>query len=692
MINPTFTTSSKTSTYQIYCEANSTFSFTFLPSQSNKSVLTILVNSERPLEQEVANPVIKPIENVQLVWRYNVSSCKYESEIISSEKFASFIANGGVVAVRDQRSLLDDIYFDKCRIPSLRYYVSGGLLGGSKWLMPKTPVPEPIKMEDSINMKGVDIHESDEDAEEDDEVDDDEYEDYYGLICERTQLTYLSMSAFPDGLYYVDIQNCFHVNGVQEGYNGPVYQLTETFFTTLTETPNTSYYVTVSRGLGGNKKAKIIARQAKNTIRKIVNTGKKVKKVADFVSAVAGAGKYKVKSNKKRKGKKRIANGNHAFFGKGFYSSGYGVSGSGAYNTLINPEGSPMHIAHRRDETGDVCFSYSEYVMDVYSGGTPFQNIKYSVNPGLSWFSFLSQLAEQFEQYSFEQLIFKYVPTVTNVTATGQLGSVIMAFKYNASDPLFLTKQQMMGYSGAINDVISQPLLLGVECDPRKGAAKELYIRAGSVPSGQDIKTYDLGALYLGTAGVNTTSFPSGTQIGELHVMYTIRLMKPRIFATVGGSVGYDAFVANIGLTTTPFNLFGSSPMKGIGNSIGCSVSKQPPYNIVTFPDNVVGYFDIYFVVYGTGFTGLPNISLFGNLSWVPGQYNGSWTNTMITANSTTSVIKGTLFVQYPLLAGGNYFQFISASMTGTSFTASQLFLSQLNPTIPTNNLALTPA
>lgn len=635
------------------------------------------------------------------IYTYNAVHREYRLSYREWGVLRKSALSGNVIAVNSINSLENDLLFHKCRDPARLYYVCGGLLGGSKRLANQQKENWNIveSLPSSLSHLKIDpnadLNKCEESEEDESSVDDDEFEDFYGLICDRSCLTYTLMSSLPDGLYYIDVQNCFSVNGVQEGYTGPVYQLTELNFYNMMENVNGSYYMTVSRGLGGNKKGTKVLRQAKNTIRKIVNTGKKIKKVADFVHEVAGSGRYKVKSNKKRSGKKKRYGDPKQFLkglnGNGFYSSAYGVSGSGAYNTLINPTGSPMHVAHREDETGDITLEYTEYVMDIYSGGANFTNMKFPVNPGLSWFSFLSQLAEQYEQYYFDKLIFKYVPTVANVTATGQLGSVMMAFKYNASDPVFLTKQQMMGYSGAINDIISNHIFLGVECSRSKGAASSLYIRGGSVPSGQDIKTYDLGALFIGTAGVNTTSFPVGTQIGELHVMYSVKLMKPRIYATVGASVGFDTFYASSGLTVSPFNVFGPSPLKGATNIIGCEISKSGN-NRITFPDNIVGYFDVWMCMFGTGFTNSFGINTNGQMSLLSTQWNGVFTNVTSNTSSTTSLLKITVSIQYPITSSGNFLTVVQNTFNAATITSMYVYITQCNPLIPVNSNMLVSA
>ena len=225
--------------------------------------------------------------------------------------------------------------------------------------------------------------------------------------------------------------------------------------------------------------------------------------------------------------------------------------GIGAYetksNALVNGGGDSVVPTFTPSSDDDsVVVSSSEFVTDIYAPATAgaFQIQQFALNPGVALtFPWLSQIAANYEEYEFAQLLFTYKTNVTDFVSTnGQVGTVIMATQYNSDQPAFKTKTEMMHYAGAADSKTTENLLSGVECDPTKSSgAPGKYIRAGPVPQGEDNKTYDLGTLNLALA--NTPALFNNQAMGELHVSYTVRLRKQRFYSTQGKAIMRDAFV-----------------------------------------------------------------------------------------------------------------------------------------------------
>jgi len=212
------------------------------------------------------------------------------------------------------------------------------------------------------------------------------------------------------------------------------------------------------------------------------------------------------------------------------------IMGSGAYNTnsLVNHDPSSMGVASfasSADETGALHICHEEYIQDVL-GTTPFDNNAYPINPGdPALFPWLSQIAQNYDEYEFSGLVFTYKTVSSDTTvvsgASSNLGTVIMACNYNAAAAPFTTKQQMMEYDGAARVKISEDLVFGIECDKSKIAlSNHLFVAPnGSVPAGEDVKTYFHGLFQIAT---NQTAAAAG-QIGELWVSYKVTLRKPKL-------------------------------------------------------------------------------------------------------------------------------------------------------------------
>lgn len=231
-------------------------------------------------------------------------------------------------------------------------------------------------------------------------------------------------------------------------------------------------------------------------------------------------------------------------------------TGRGAYqvkkNLFINPGILPPII--NKDPSGGVVIRRCEYITDVISPATPntFSVQSYYINPGLSnTFQWLSQVASNFEEWTIEGMYFEYrsmSADALNSTNTA-LGQVILAADYNSADAPFASKQEMENYEGGISVKPSQSVRFFVECAKKHSVLTDLYIRTGSVPSGQDQRLYDLANFQLGVNGCQGAS----VNLGELWVCYQISLRKPRMYSALGNSNLWCASSTGSYGNATPF-------------------------------------------------------------------------------------------------------------------------------------------
>jgi len=315
--------------------------------------------------------------------------------------------------------------------------------------------------------------------------------------------------------------------------------------------------------------------------------------------------------------------------GSGMYTGGGMYTGSGLYNSntvhtnaLISSRDSSSIIpefSRTPDDSGTIIMSRKEYISDVYAppfiNGVdgplyPFSLQAFNLNPGLEkTFPFLSQIAQNYEEYEFIQMIFTFRSTTTDIgsSTSGQCGSIIMATNYNAAAGPFTTKNTMMEYMGAMSCKATESMLHGVECDPSKLSlpANGLYTRANPVISGQDLKTYDHGLFQIAVA--NAPSTYANQVLGELWISYTVKLRKPKLFTGLGLGISRDIFVgadyAGITLNESQagqYGWFGKTMLHGQQNNIGCKITipKLENANVedgfkITFPAAYSGYLRI---------------------------------------------------------------------------------------------------
>jgi len=178
----------------------------------------------------------------------------------------------------------------------------------------------------------------------------------------------------------------------------------------------------------------------------------------------------------------------------------------------------------------------------------------YNINPGNAiTFPLLSQEAAVFETYKFEYLEFYSVPSVSGYAAGGQTGSVSISVDFNASHA------QPISYTAAVDlDPSDEDLPcndLRIILPPEKMHAQNLakFIRTGGLPGSSDIKTYDVGNLFVCAEGLSATQF----NVNRLYCRYKCHLYTRVDVAGAGAPqnnsvtflVDYDAALT----TATPY-------------------------------------------------------------------------------------------------------------------------------------------
>lgn len=190
---------------------------------------------------------------------------------------------------------------------------------------------------------------------------------------------------------------------------------------------------------------------------------------------------------------------------------------------------------------GGVVIRFQEYLGDILTSSTPgaFSSLSYKINAADSYtFPYESQIGCNYEQYEIEGLIFQFRSTsadALNSTNTA-LGSVMMATQYDTLDRPFTSKGEMLNYEFSTSCKPSENCLHMIECAPRMTTVSNLYTLSGVLPSGADPRLYHLGNFQIATTGFQGAS----VNIGELHVTYQIRLLKPKLYAALGGLI--DSF------------------------------------------------------------------------------------------------------------------------------------------------------
>jgi len=219
------------------------------------------------------------------------------------------------------------------------------------------------------------------------------------------------------------------------------------------------------------------------------------------------------------------------------------ISGHGDYNTsefpvennlLVNKSEVPQFSGSKTSNI--VC--HREYISDITTSASPntFSLSSLSINPGQNGtFPWLATIAQCYEEYRIHGMVFEFKSTSSdalNSTNTA-LGEVILATNYNASSTNFSNKLAMENSEFAQSAKPSLSQAHAVECKPQQNPLGIYYVRTGSLPSGQDIRFYDMGNFQIATNGFQGTS----VNVGELWCTYMIEFLKPILPLTAGGNM-----------------------------------------------------------------------------------------------------------------------------------------------------------
>lgn len=243
--------------------------------------------------------------------------------------------------------------------------------------------------------------------------------------------------------------------------------------------------------------------------------------------------------------------------------------------TISNISNSPF------SDDGAIRVSHREYVADIL-GSVAYANSTFSINPGLAtifpWLA--SSCALGYESYTFEKLNFLYEPSCSTATA----GKVILAVDYDPTDVFPSSKAIISSYHNAVSSPPWAECCFVADRRDLVKMAPQRYIRQGTILTAlNDLKTFDVGNLQIGTQGMAT-----GAVVGELWVEYVVTLQTPQI-NPIGAVAAFSAKVeANTGVSrTAPFGtdaatVTGSLPVTATGSSLTFNTTGQWLVEILT--------------------------------------------------------------------------------------------------------------
>jgi len=229
---------------------------------------------------------------------------------------------------------------------------------------------------------------------------------------------------------------------------------------------------------------------------------------------------------------------------------------------------------------------FEEYVQDIITSATTlaFTAASFPLQPGLSTlFAWLAEQAINYQEYRFKRVCFRFETDQT----TGIAGKVMYAFSPDAADPTPVNKQEMLEYGIKGKSAVWQEFTMPVPVEEALGTRR--YIRSGTLAANLDIKTYDLGVLFVATSGVVAAS----ANIGELYIQYEVELITPVVQSLAAAQA--RGLLINGAVSQSETVLYGTAP-----TTVG-GLAVVPSTTNATLTFNRVGNYLVVMNHVGTG-------------------------------------------------------------------------------------------
>lgn len=246
----------------------------------------------------------------------------------------------------------------------------------------------------------------------------------------------------------------------------------------------------------------------------------------------------------------------------------------------------PPRARNGMSSNGNRSIMFEEYVQDIITSATSlaFRADAYPLQPGLSTlFAWLAEQAINYQEYRFKRVTFRFETDQQASIA----GKVMYAFSPDAADPVPVNKQEMLEYGIKGKSAVWQEFSMPVPMVEALGSRR--YVRAGTLAANLDVKTYDLGTLFVATSGVVAAS----ANVGELYVQYEVELITP-VVQSLPAAQARSVTIGSAGATseTVPY---GATP------AVVGGLAVVPSATDATLTFNRVGNYLVSYFILGTG-------------------------------------------------------------------------------------------
>lgn len=234
---------------------------------------------------------------------------------------------------------------------------------------------------------------------------------------------------------------------------------------------------------------------------------------------------------------------------------------------------------------------HREFLGNVSGTSTFTQSLSLALNPGIAaTFPWLANMAQNWQAYRFKRLRFcYYTRTGSNIP-----GSVILCPDYNAQDAAPVSEQVIDSYEDAKEDAPWKNIECNLNAVAMHLMGPKKYIRLGALAANQDLKTFDVGNMYVYTVDGTAVNW------GKVWVEYDVDLFTPQL--PPGGS-SFTQTALIVGATSqTAAEPLGTAPVV-TGNMQVVAGNNSTNSTLVLSNAIVGGEYALSIYITGTGIT-----------------------------------------------------------------------------------------
>lgn len=208
--------------------------------------------------------------------------------------------------------------------------------------------------------------------------------------------------------------------------------------------------------------------------------------------------------------------------------------------------------------------------LGVIKSSNAFQRTSLTMNPGLTLFPWISEVAGAWQRYKFHGAIIEWIPAVSPLSVNAG-GRVVLSSRYDLSTAPPQSVQEAEVTFGATVGRPMDQMAMPIECKASLNAVNALNVRFGDLPTGANAQFFDHCIVDVCNAGQTDGT----SDAGEVFITYEIEFIMPIAEHLSNASVSSCVLYSPI-TTAEPFGTPGSpssSWVKRSGNNLPISIS-----------------------------------------------------------------------------------------------------------------------